>query len=204
LVARSGSDPLQQTNRPEAWQAGRPSREVMDAVVYSCQAVADRPARLAEVFYAHLFEMAPWLRPMFKADMTDQMQKMSDTLMAAVTHLGSTDTADLEVLLYRMGGEHYERYGVEPPHYMYVAHALTRAVREVSGWEYSSFLSSSWISVCQWVTGHMCAGARAAMAERPVPPAAAPAAPVPAQRATETIRTGRRAEAVRGGRARTT
>ncbi|MCF7553258.1 globin domain-containing protein [Pseudonocardia sp. WMMC193] len=150
----------------------------MDVVVASCQAVADRPVRLAEVFYSHLFAMAPWLRPMFAPDMTEQMQKMSDTLLAAITQLTTVDTADLEVLLYQMGQDHYTRYEVEPKHYLYVAHALTRAVREVAGWEYSSYLSSSWIAVCQWVTGHMCAGARAAIAD-----AGRVETPVPAQRA---------------------
>ena len=38
------------------------------AVRVSCLAVADRPVRLAEVFYAHLFEMAPQLRAMFPPD----------------------------------------------------------------------------------------------------------------------------------------
>jgi hemoglobin-like flavoprotein len=165
---RSGPDPLQQERRLEKWPAGRPSPEVMEAVQRSCLAVAERPERLAEVFYGHLFEMAPWLRPMFSVDMTDQMQKMTDTLLGAIGQLATTDTADLEVLLYQMGTDHYVRYQVEPAHYVYVAHALTRAVRDVSGWEYSSYLSSAWIALSQWVTMHMCAGARAAMADAPV------------------------------------
>jgi hemoglobin-like flavoprotein len=105
----------------------------MDAVQKSCLAVAERPVLLAEVFYGHLFEMAPWLRPMFAADMTDQMQKMTDTLLAAVAQLSTADTADLEVLLYRMGADHYVRHQVEPAHYVYVAHALTRARRRRLG-----------------------------------------------------------------------
>ena len=165
---RSGPDPLQQERSPESRPAGRPSPEVMDAVQKSCLAVAERPVLLAEVFYGHLFEMAPWLRPMFAADMTDQMQKMTDTLLAAVAQLSTADTADLEVLLYRMGTDHYVRHQVEPSHYVYVAHALTRAVRDVAGLEYSSYLSSAWIALCQWVSMHMCAGARAAMADAPV------------------------------------
>ena len=48
--------------------------------------------------------------------------------------------------------DHYVRYRVGPPHYLYVAHALTRAVRDIAGWGCSSRLSSAWVSVCKWVT----------------------------------------------------
>jgi hemoglobin-like flavoprotein len=165
---RSGPDPVQQDRRRETWPSGRPSPEVLDAVQKSCLTIAERPVRLAEVFYGHLFGMAPWLRPMFAVDMTDQMQKMTDTLLGAIAQLSTADTADLEVRLYQMGVDHYLRHQVEPAHYVYVAHALTRAVRDVSGSDYTSYLSSAWIALTQWVSGHMCAGARAAMADTPV------------------------------------
>jgi hemoglobin-like flavoprotein len=131
--------------------------------------VADRPVRLAEVFYQHLFEMAPATRAMFAVDMTEQMQKMTDTLLAAIAQLSTNDTGRLEVVLHRMGREHYERYQVEPDHYTYIAHALTRAVRDVAGWEYTSYLSSCWIALSQWVTHHMIAGTRSAMSETSYP-----------------------------------
>lgn len=138
-----------------------PSAEVIDAVKQSYRAVADRPARLAEAFYGHLFEMAPQLRPMFPADMTAQMQKMSDTLLTAIAHLDTRDTARLETALRRLGADHHTRYRVEPEHYTYVGHALTRAVRDVSGPGYSGSLSSAWIAVYQWVAAQMTAGAAA-------------------------------------------
>lgn len=171
----------------------------MEAVQRSCRAVADRPVRLAEVFYRHLFEMAPATRALFAADMSEQMQKMTDTLLTAITQLLTYDTADLEVTLHRLGREHYDRYGVEPDHYLYIAHALNRAVRDVAGWDYTSYLSSCWIALSQWVTRHMITGARAAMAvaaaahpadggSEPAPPAVVPGqratAPSPSRRST--------------------
>lgn len=144
--------------------ARRPAPEVMAAVRRSCRAVADRPVRLAESFYAHLFDMAPQVRAMFAPDMTEQMQKMADTLMLAITTLEQTDTAELEAALRRLGAQHKIRYGVEPEHYQPVGHALTRAVREVSGLEYSGFVSSAWIAVYQYVAAHMAVGAQAATA----------------------------------------
>jgi hemoglobin-like flavoprotein len=161
LVIRS--DPLWQDLSVMLWPTARPSRATMDVVQASCRALADRPVRLSELFYEHLFDMAPWLRPMFAEDMTQQMQRMTDTLLAAIAELARTDAGNLKILLRQMGVDHYVRYQVAPPHYLYVAHALTRAVRDVSGSEFSSRLSSSWISVCKWVTEQMCEGARDAM-----------------------------------------
>jgi hemoglobin-like flavoprotein len=168
LVVHSRFIPLPRETRLEEWQTPRPSADTIEAVQKSCLAVADKPVRLAEAFYHHLFAMAPSLRPMFAEDLSAQMQKMTDTLLAIIEQLATTNTSKLENGLYRMGVDHYRRYGVEPTHYLYVAHALTRAVRDITGWDFSSRLSSSWISVCQWITTLMCAGARAAM-DAPAP-----------------------------------
>lgn len=154
---------FEQASNP--WPSDRPPPEVMQAVQRSCRVVADRPVRLAEVFYQHLFEMAPATRAMFAVDMTEQMQKMTDTLLQATAQLLTFDTAELEVVLHQMGRDHYARYRVEPEHYTYVAHALTRAVREVAGWEYTSYLSSCWIALSQRVTRYMVAGAQTAKNE---------------------------------------
>ncbi|MBW0115041.1 globin domain-containing protein, partial [Pseudonocardia abyssalis] len=139
----------------------RPSRATIEAVQASCAAVAARPVRLAEVFYANLFEMAPQLRGMFAADMTDQMQKMTDVLLGAIAQIASRDTVELEAVLRRLGADHRIRYGVESAHYLVIGHALTRAVREVAGPAYSGALSSCWIALVQWVAAHMVAGAEA-------------------------------------------
>lgn len=137
----------------------RPSPAVIEAVQASCAAVAARPVRLAEEFYANLFEMAPQVRGMFPADMTGQMQTMTDVLLGAIAQIATRDTAELEVTLQRLGATHRTRYGVESAHYLYIGHALTRAVREVAGPAYSGALSSSWIAVYQWIAVHMIAGA---------------------------------------------
>lgn len=143
----------------------RPSPTVLNAVRDSCRAVADRPVRLAEVFYTHLFDMVPEVRGMFPADLNHQMQKMTDTLLGAIAELDTDDTTDLEIELHRLGARHRTRFNVLPEHYMYIGHALTRAVRDVAGPGYSGSLSSSWIAVYQWVAAHMMAGAEAAGAK---------------------------------------
>jgi hemoglobin-like flavoprotein len=164
--ARHSQQAAAASDRPDTVEAPvpslvpRPAPEVIAAVSASCQAVADRPVRLAEAFYEHLFEIAPQARAMFPADMTQQMQRMTDTLLGAIARLESFETTKLEAALRRLGADHRTRYGVEAEQYRYVGHALTRAVRDVAGLAYSGALSSSWIAVYQYLAGHMTAGAR--------------------------------------------
>ena len=151
-----------------------PSDAVIALVQRSCAAVADRPVALAEAFYQHLFEIAPHTRAMFPPDMTGQMQKMSDTLLTAITTLAGGDTAELETVLHRLGAQHRTHYQVAPEHYLYIGHALTRAVRDVSGPLWSGTLSSAWIAVYQWVATHMIDGSATDLATRaqtPIPTA---------------------------------
>lgn len=167
----------------ESAEVRPPSPAVLADVRSSCRAVADRPVRLAEVFYAHLFEMVPDVRAMFPDDLTHQMQKMTDALLGAIAELDADDTSALEVELHRLGARHRTRFGVQPAHYMYIGHALTRAVRDVAGPGYSGSLSSSWIAVYQWVAAHMMAGADAVGAKEPqVPQQGRPMGPLPSPR----------------------
>lgn len=149
----------------------RPSRQDVLAVEASLAAVRKRPVVLAETFYAHLFDIAPAARDMFAEDMTAQMQRMTDTLLATIAAVQAPEASDapaatatladqpaLERSLHSLGAMHRDRFGVEPEHYLYIAHALTRAVRDVAGPAWSGSLSSSWIALTQWITGQMLAG----------------------------------------------
>jgi hemoglobin-like flavoprotein len=117
----------------------------------------------------HLFDMWPTARSMFAEDMTAQMQRMTDTLLAIAAALRHDDTAPppseddlaepaLERALHQLGARHRDRWDVLPEHYLYIPHALTRAVRDVAGPAWSGSLSSSWIALTQWITGHMLEG----------------------------------------------
>jgi hemoglobin-like flavoprotein len=152
---------------PDAPQ--RPGPEVVASIRRSLVAVSSQPVILAERFYAYLFEMAPSVRTMFAHDMSDQMQKMTDTLLMAIGQLDEPDTAVLEKALRHLGADHALRYGVVPEHYRYIGHALTRAVREVAGPAYDGYMSSSWISLYRWVAWHMTAGADDAVAREREP-----------------------------------
>lgn len=169
----SGSPGPLSTADPDAPGPGlmiaRPRAEDLAAVRASCAAVQDRPVRLAESFYQHLFEMAPHARPMFAADMSVQMQTMTEVLLGAIAGLQGGDTTELEQTLHRLGAVHRQHLHVQDEHYLYIPHALTRAVRDVAGAGWSGRLSSSWIALTQWITAHMLAGADAAEAHQRVP-----------------------------------
>ena len=110
----------------------RPARRDVIAIKASLAAVRREPVALAESFYAHLFEMAPAARTMFASDMTAQMQRMTDVLLSTLSGL-EHETPALEAKLRALGVLHRDRWQVQPAHYLYIAHALTRAVRAVSG-----------------------------------------------------------------------
>jgi len=135
----------------------RPARRDVLAIKASLTAVRREPVALAESFYEHLFAMAPAARTMFASDMTAQMQRMTDVLLTTIAALENEQLA-LESQLRGLGALHRDRFHVRPEHYLYIAHALTRAVRDVAGPAWSGSLSSSWIALTQWITGHMLVG----------------------------------------------
>ena len=144
----------------------RPAPTDVAAIRSSLSTVQRRPVQLAEAFYAHLFELAPPARAMFPADLSDQMHKMTTVLIGVVTTLSNTyaDGDDgqitaLEQSLARLGALHRTHWQVQPEHYRFIPHALTRAVRDVAGPAWCGTLSSSWIALIQWINSHMLAGA---------------------------------------------
>jgi hemoglobin-like flavoprotein len=144
----------------------RPALADVEAIQGSLAAVRQRPVELAEVFYGQLFAIVPAARAMFPPDLSAQMQKMTTTLLTAIATLGDAyadghdgQLAALERSLWQLGAAHRDRWQVQTGHYVYIPHALTRAVREVAGSAWSGSLSSSWIALTMWVNGHMLAGA---------------------------------------------
>jgi hemoglobin-like flavoprotein len=153
--------------------ARRPAAADVAAVQASLAAVRQRPVQLAEAFYAQLFEMVPAARAMFPRDLTVQMEKMTATLLAAIGTLGEAYASGhdgpvtaLERSLRGLGAMHRDRWQVQAEHYLYIPHALTRAVRDVAGAAWCGKLSSSWIGLVVWINGHMLAGAAGLPDER--------------------------------------
>lgn len=138
-----------------------PDAKVIEAVRQSFSTVRRDPVRLAEVFYEHLFDLAPDLRPMFGDDLTVQHQRMAQALLDVVEWLDNPDR--LRPYLQRLGSYHTNRYGVRPEHYPHVGRALVRAVSELAP-NWSSYVSSCWILVYEWITANMLSTAESGQA----------------------------------------
>jgi hemoglobin-like flavoprotein len=145
--------------------AGRqPVRLDPDSITLVRASVRDlrgHEARLAELFYDQLFRMVPEVRRLFPVDMGEQHLRLLHALLSTID--GLDDPEAMERRLLALGADHYRR-GVEEEQFLYVPHALVRAVRELQTSDWSSSLSSAWIGLYSWMIEHLAAGCRAARA----------------------------------------
>jgi hemoglobin-like flavoprotein len=138
--------------------------ETIAVVRASCRRLPENALVLTEEFYACLFEMAPGTRAMFAEDMTAQSERLLRALLAAVNAL--EDPQALEPQLRAWGAWHRHVHGVTNDMYVYVGHALVRAVVRVLGPTETS-VGSAWIAVYQWLASVMIAGAEEESVQRP-------------------------------------
>jgi hemoglobin-like flavoprotein len=139
----------------------RPDAESARMVQLSIRRLAGREQELTAGFYRNLFAMLPAVRPLFPEDMAEQRTRLLTALLASVDSLD--DPAGMESRLQALGAIHYQR-GIADDQYQYVAHALVRTVRDVVPGDWSTWLSSAWISVFSWMIAHMVLGAQLARA----------------------------------------
>jgi hemoglobin-like flavoprotein len=115
--------------------------------------IADTAATL---FYGRLFELDPSLRPMFKADLTEQKKKLLQTLSVAVS--GLNDLGALVPTLQALGKRHVG-YGVKVSHYDTVGSALIWTLKQGLGTGFSASHEAAWANVYDLVSKTMIAGA---------------------------------------------
>jgi hemoglobin-like flavoprotein len=121
----------------------------------SAKRLPENSIELAQVFYQHLFEMAPQVRGMFPRDMSAQEEKLLNAIVATVGALD--DPVALEATLRRWGAAHRRAFGVTDAMYVYVGHALVRTVKILLS--DSSAVLSSWVAVYEWLAAVMIDGA---------------------------------------------
>lgn len=138
-----------------------------------CAELLERPERLAERFYHHLFRLLPRSRALFPADLGDQRVRMARVLVQTVAHLD--DPRRTRGYLRALGGYHYARWGVRPEEYRQVGHALIEAARDLSP-AWSPAVGSSWVLVFERISAAMIAGAADAAGQRGAPSAVSPQA----------------------------
>ena len=150
--------------RNEATAAGRDTifdPATVAIVRDSCTRLPSDTVELTREFYRQLFEMAPSTRSMFEADMSEQHDRLLSALLAAVKALDRPEI--VEDHLRRWGVVHRRMHGVTDEMYVYVGHALVRALHRILG-HLETSVASSWIGVYEWMAAVMIDGAESAEA----------------------------------------
>lgn len=115
----------------------RQSKLVMD----SAGVIFAGKGRMADLFYAHLFDIAPESRALFKKDMARQRKMFAAALGMVVSQIG--DRERLMNSVEYVGRLHAQK-GVTPEHLVLGARAFDRAVCEFFGDACSDALCDAW------------------------------------------------------------
>jgi hemoglobin-like flavoprotein len=110
----------------------------------------------AVLFYDRLFEIAPQVRAMFPADMTEQRKKLMAMLAAVVNGL-----ANLESILPAASAlaKRHVAYGAKAEHYPVVGSALLGTLEKGLGEAWTPEVADAWTAVYGTLSGFMIAEA---------------------------------------------
>jgi hemoglobin-like flavoprotein len=106
----------------------------------------------AVMFYDRLFEVAPAVRAMFPADMTEQRKKLMGTLAVVVNGL-----SNLESILPAASAlaKRHVAYGAKPEHYPVVGAALLWTLEQGLGEAWTAELAAAWTVAYTTLSGYM-------------------------------------------------
>jgi hemoglobin-like flavoprotein len=103
--------------------------------------IAPRKEEFAALFYDHLFDGDPTIRPLFPADMRAQRGKLVQTLARIILSLDRLDAVMDDV---RELGQRHVGYGVGPDHYNAVGEALLATLAEMLGDSFDAASEAAW------------------------------------------------------------
>jgi nitric oxide dioxygenase len=121
-------------------------------VQQSFATVAPISETAAVLFYDRLFEIAPTVRAMFPADMTEQRKKLMATLAAVVNGL-----ANLDSILPAASAlaKRHVAYGARAEHYPVVGSALLWTLEKGLGEGWTPELADAWKTAYGTLSGYM-------------------------------------------------
>ena len=104
------------------------------------------------LFYDRLFEVAPSVRALFPADMTEQRKKLMMMLAAVVNGL-----SNLESILPAASAlaKRHLGYGAKPEHYAVVGGALLWTLKKGLGDAWTNELADAWGATYGTLSGYM-------------------------------------------------
>jgi len=114
--------------------------------------VAPISAQAAVLFYDRLFEVAPGVKAMFPADMTEQRKKLMATLAVVVGGL-----SNLEAVLPAASAlaKRHVSYGARPEHYPVVGGALLWTLEKGLGDAWTPEVAAAWTAAYGTLSGYM-------------------------------------------------
>ena len=106
----------------------------------------------AAIFYDRLFEVAPQVKAMFPADMTEQRKKLMATLAVVVNGL-----SNLESVLPAASAlaTRHVAYGAKPAHYPVVGAALLWTLEKGLGEAWTPDVAAAWSAAYGTLSGYM-------------------------------------------------
>src|SRR6195952_1139574 len=124
----------------------------IELVQESLSKVAPISEAAAVIFYDRLFEVAPSVKAMFPADMTEQRKKLMMMLAAVVGGLGN-----LESILPAASAlaKRHVSYGAKPEHYPVVGGALLYTLEKGLGDAWTPELADAWTAAYGTLSGYM-------------------------------------------------
>jgi hemoglobin-like flavoprotein len=136
--------------------------EQVARVQQSFAKVAPISEAAAVMFYDRLFEVAPAVKAMFPADMTEQRKKLMATLAVVVNGL-----SNLESILPAASAlaTRHVAYGAKPEHYPVVGAALLWTLEKGLGEAWSPDLAAAWSAAYATLSGYMISVAYSEAAE---------------------------------------
>lgn len=111
-----------------------------------------RKQEAGKLFYQRLFEIAPEVKPMFKADINAQAEKLMSTLGAMIGCL--QDRPAFTAMLEDLGRRHIG-YGVRDEHYNKVGTALLATLEKMLGDAFTDQVRKAWTELYETVASVM-------------------------------------------------
>jgi nitric oxide dioxygenase len=136
--------------------------EQVALVQQSFAKVAPISEAAAVMFYDRLFEVAPAVKAMFPADMSEQRKKLMATLAVVVNGL-----SNLESILPAASAlaTRHVAYGAKPEHYPVVGAALLWTLEKGLGEAWTPDLAAAWSAAYATLSGYMISVAYSEAAE---------------------------------------
>src|SRR5689334_1526816 len=126
--------------------------EQVSLVQQSFSKVAPIADTAAVMFYDRLFDVAPQVKGMFPADMTDQRKKLMATLAVVVNGL-----SNLESILPAASAlaTRHVAYGARPEHYPVVGATLLWTLEKGLGEAWTPDIAEAWTAAYGLLSGYM-------------------------------------------------